>query len=137
MKHLQYIVVPVASRYISTHAISLQLIISFFYHLFRSRSFQDVYQCARAYLLVGAYYGAKSLLHDNTAVEPLRRITANIAVAAVVVGSLAEIIQQNSSSAYIRLGILLHSFQLLHIYFLLIAFGSELGQQNNVAQRIE
>ena len=62
---------------------------------------------------------------------------AYIAMAALAQIRLAEIIQQNATSAHICLGIFLHSAQPFHVYLALTAFLRKLVQLYNVGHIIK
>lgn len=58
-------------------------------------------------------------------------------MSAVVGGFLAEVVEQDSSSAYPRLGIFLHTFQFLHVHLFLSAFLRKGTQLDDVCHRVE
>ena len=89
------------------------------------------------YLLVCSLGGTKGHLYVFGAIETAWGILADVAVVAVVISLLAEVVEQYPSTTDARLSILLHALELAHVYILLSALASKLGKLDNISKRVE
>ena len=87
-------------------------------------------------MLIGAGYRREGLLCQYSAVETKGWGAANVAVVAVGVAHLTEIVEQYPAPADLSLGILLHALQLLCVYLLLAALIGKAPQGDDVLQVI-
>ena len=124
-------------RRFASHTKRFQLVVAFADYLGRAHAAQNLHAGRQADLLVGALNGRERHLSQCGSVEALRRILAHVAVAAVVLGLFAEIIQQYPSPADGRFGILLHAFEFVHVDVLLSALSCKLRELYHIGQRIE
>ena len=118
---------PIARRDIPSCSECFQCVQAFSRNSWRHSAFQDVCHKCKAYLLVSSLYCRECFLYDYGTIEVLWRILANITVAATAIACLAKVIQENTSAANLRLGILLHTLQLLNINVALSAFLGKLA----------
>ena len=89
------------------------------------------------YLLLRPHNRRQSLLHQYSAVKPPWRILTNVAVVTVMIHRLAEIVEQDTSTAHLTLRILLHTLQFLVVDVLLSTLLRKLPQRDDVADLIE
>ena len=106
-------------------------------HLWSEVASQNIYQRIVAYLLVGAIQRTEGLLHQNSTIEAVGWVHANVAMVAVMVNVFSKVRKQDASATDVGLGILLHALQLLQIDALLTTFTGKLREGDDIAQRIE
>jgi len=76
-------------------------------------------------------------LDEYAAVEPLGRVFAYIAVAAVLVAFFSEVAEEDTPAADVRFAITAHTVQLLEVGVFLSAFFGKTAEDKQVAYRIE
>ena len=84
-------------------------------------------------MFIGPDDGAECLLDEDSAVETLGRVLANITVVAVFGGTFAEVAEQDTAAADRRLAVAAHPFELLGVDFLLSTLLDEAAEDNHVA----
>ena len=95
-----------------------------------SESFDFIFldtQPAMSRMTYNALYAADGYIIPTELEEASVKGMANIAVAAVMIGLLAEVVKQYSPTAYTRFGVFLHSLQFTHVYILLAALTGKFG----------
>ena len=120
-----------------SHTEGLQFVISLLDDVGFAPATQDVGDVVHGGLLVGALDGAQCHLGIARAVKALRRIVAHVAVVAVMVKTLIEVVEQDATAAHAALGKLLHALQLVHVDLHLARFSGKLLQGNDIAIVVE
>ena len=101
LKHLQYIVLPIACAKVFAHAESGQDVIVVADNRWRLHTFEYFYDSGNTCFLPGALGGAKCHLDVSCSVKLFGWVFAYVAITAVMVKILAEIVEQNPASAHV------------------------------------
>ena len=88
-------------------------------------------------MLAGTFDGRERLLHENRAVETLWRVLADVAIPAVAAIVLAEVVQQNATTANLRFGVFLHAVELLGVDVSLAALVYKFAERDDVLEIVE
>ena len=132
MEHLEQIALPSPERQITACTEGLQPIIPAFHHFGPQLATQDEDQQLHPDPFLCTYDSTQGFLHQNRAIETLRRIPTDVTIAAIGLRLFAKIAQQHATTAHIRFAIALHQFQFLPIQLLLSALLHKMGKHLQV-----
>jgi len=113
--HLRYVCVPLRSTEVAPGTVGLDAVKSLGAQIRLGRAPQYVGEHVYADATAGAYDGAGGFLKQDGAVEAFVVTAAYVAVAAVVLGDLAEVAEQHTASAHPGVGVALHPVQFLGV----------------------